>query len=107
CGGGTENEESNTPVPSVSTSETTTPTTTEAPIETSSPYGLPTDYVAPAGWVGVSVVVSDEVTEGSGVLLSSFSVPPPQATSRASGMAVKKASVGEVRRVGRKITQES
>ncbi|MGA1509724.1 MAG: hypothetical protein ACO37X_08530, partial [Ilumatobacteraceae bacterium] len=38
CGGGTENEESNTPDPSVTTSETTTetPTTTEAPIETSS-----------------------------------------------------------------------
>ena len=53
CGGGTENEESNTPDPSVTTSETTTetPTTTEAPIETSSPYGLPNDYVAPAGWV--------------------------------------------------------
>ena len=53
CGGGTENEESNTPDPSVTTSETTTetPTTTEAPNETSSPYGLPTDYVAPAGWV--------------------------------------------------------
>ncbi|MFZ8917666.1 MAG: hypothetical protein ACO20K_10090, partial [Ilumatobacteraceae bacterium] len=49
CGGGTENEESNTPDPSVSTSETTTPTTTEAPIETSSPYGLPNDFVAPAG----------------------------------------------------------
>lgn len=53
CGGGTENEESNTPDPSVTTSETTTetPTTTEAPNETSSPYGLPSDYVAPPGWV--------------------------------------------------------
>ncbi|MFZ9852295.1 MAG: hypothetical protein ACO3GG_05325 [Ilumatobacteraceae bacterium] len=53
CGGGTETEKSDTPEPSITTSETTaeSPTTTEAPIETSSPYGLPSDYVAPPGWV--------------------------------------------------------